>query len=100
MAVDMYPVRLGDFIWNGNEYVSINNDIVDRKCNAPFICCSIAWNGDVDLCCNHGETVENMSDRSFQEVWRGENYQRLRRQVNDDNEMPVRCRNCFWVNRY
>jgi len=100
MAVDMYPIRLGDYIWNGDKYASIDDSFVDKKCNAPFICSSIAWNGEVHLCCNYGDMVENISDRSFQEVWRGRNYQKLRRQVNDDNEMPKSCRNCFWVNRY
>ena len=100
MAVDMYPIRLTNYIWDGNEYIGIDGSFVDKKCDAPFICTSVAWDGEVCLCCNYGDTVENMSDKSFQDVWTGERYQKLRRQVNDENNLPKSCRNCFWVNRY
>lgn len=100
MAVDMYPIRLKNYIWDGNEYIDIAGSFVDMKCNAPFICTSIAWDGEVNLCCNYGDTVENMRDKSFQDVWNGERYQRLRRQVNDEKNLPKSCKNCFWVNRY
>ena len=95
IAVDMYPIRLGEYIWNGDSYVSIDDSFVDMKCNAPYICSSIAWNGEVQLCCNYGDTVENMSDKSFQEVWNGERYQKLRRQVNDESNFPRSCMNYF-----
>ena len=100
MAVDMYPIRLKNYIWDGNGYIDIAGSFVDKKCNAPFICTSVAWDGEVDLCCSYGDTVENMSDKSFQEVWTGERYQKLRRQVNNEDNLPKSCRNCFWVNRY
>lgn len=100
MAVDMYPIRLGNYVWDGGKYESINNFHIDKKCDAPFTCVSIAWNGEVCLCCNYGDTVENIDGKSFQEVWRGKKYQKLRRQVNDENDMPESCKNCFWVNRY
>jgi radical SAM protein with 4Fe4S-binding SPASM domain len=100
MAVDMYPIRLKNYIWDGNKYIDIAGSFVDMKCNAPFICASIAWDGEVNLCCNYGDKVENMSDKSFQDVWKGERYQKLRRQVNDKDNLPESCRNCFWVNRY
>jgi radical SAM protein with 4Fe4S-binding SPASM domain len=100
MAVDMYPIRLGKYIWDGSEYTGIDNSFVNTNCNAPFICTSIAWNGDVCLCCNYGDTVENIGGKSFQEVWEGEKYEKLRRRVNHENNLPKSCRNCFWVNRY
>ena len=100
MAVDMYPIRLKNYIWNGREYIDIAESFVDTKCNAPFTCTAIAWDGEVNLCCNYGDTVENVSDKSFHEVWNGERYQELRKRVNDENDMPDSCKNCFWVNRY
>ena len=99
MAVDMYPVRLGNFIWDGYQYVPISDSYVDMNCNAPFTCISIAWNGDVHLCCNYGDTVENMNGKSFQEVWQGERYSHLRKRVNSGNP-PEQCVNCYWVNRF
>ena len=100
MAVDMYPIRLRSYIWDGSKYIGIHDSLVDKKCNAPFICTSVKWDGEVCLCCNYGDTVENMSNKSFQEVWNGERYQRLRTQVNDENNLPKSCIDCFWVNRY
>ena len=100
MAVDMYPIRLGDYIWDGSKYIYIHDSLVNKKCNAPFICTSIAWDGEVHLCCNYGDTVGNMSDKSFHDVWHSERYQNLRRQVNDEKNLPESCKNCFWVNRY
>lgn len=100
MAVDMYPIRLRNYIWDGSKYVGIHDSLVDKKCNAPFICTSVAWDGEVYLCCNYGGAVEDMSDKSFRDVWNGERYQKLRRQVNDENNLPKSCKDCFWVNRY
>ena len=100
MAVDMYPTKLRNYVWDGNEYIGIDGSFIDKKCNAPFICTSVAWDGEVYLCCNYGDTVENTRDKSFQDVWNGERYQQLRRQVNDENNLSKSCRDCFWVNRY
>jgi radical SAM protein with 4Fe4S-binding SPASM domain len=100
MAVDLYPTRLGEYIWNGEKYIKLNNSLIDMKCNAPFTCTGINWEGDVYLCCNYGDKVENINGKSFQEIWKGKNYQRLRREVNDFKTMTERCRHCFWVNRY
>ncbi|HEY95559.1 MAG TPA: radical SAM protein [Dehalococcoidia bacterium] len=100
MAVDMYPVRLKNYIWNSSEYTDIADSFVDTKCHAPFTCTAIAWDGEVNLCCNYGDTVENMSNKSFKDVWTSERYRELRRQVNDEASMPESCQNCFWVNRF
>lgn len=99
MAVDLYPTRLENYIWDGDSYVSTDNFLIDDKCNAPLTCTGINWDGDVYLCCNYGAKVENMNNKSFQEIWRGSNYERFRLQVNN-NDMPTRCKHCFWVNRY
>jgi len=100
MAVDMYPIRLRNYVWDGNEYIEVDGSFIDKKCNAPLICTSVAWDGEVYLCCNYGDAVENLEGKSFQDVWNGERYQKLRRQVNDENNLPRSCMNCFWVNRY
>jgi radical SAM protein with 4Fe4S-binding SPASM domain len=100
MAVDLYPVKLGDYVWAGNGYTGIQGSFVDKKCNAPFICTGVAWDGEVYLCCNYGDTVENMEGKSFQDVWNGRRYRELRRRVNDESNLPRSCMDCFWVNRY
>ncbi|MDR0307101.1 MAG: SPASM domain-containing protein [Chitinispirillales bacterium] len=60
---------------------------------------SIAYNGDVYLCCNGGAAAENVCDKSFNEVWKSERYNELRAAVNHGAGMPERCETCAWFNR-
>lgn len=99
MLCDIYPTRVGDYLWWGNGFVHKKEFIVDISCNAPFVSASVAYNGDVFLCCNVGEFVDNVSDKSFKEVWSGAKYVELRNAVNSEKDMPYRCKNCAWFNR-
>ena len=99
MLNDLYPTKVGNFLWDGNDYYHESNYIVDRNCNAPFVSASIGFNGDIYLCCNVGEKVDNISNKSFFEIWSGERYDTLRKAVNDKSLMPNRCKNCSWFNR-
>lgn len=99
MLNDLYPTKIGEYLWDGNDYYHESNYLVDRSCNAPFVSASIGYNGDVYLCCNVGELVDNIVDKSFFEIWTGERYDTLRKAVNDTSLMPDRCKICAWVNR-
>jgi pyrroloquinoline quinone biosynthesis protein E len=99
MLNSLYPTKVGDYLWWGNQYVSKDNFIVDTSCNAPFINASIAYNGDVFLCCSFGEFVGNVNNKSFLTVWKSARYNELRQEVNSDRNMPDRCKNCSWFNR-
>ena len=99
MLNSLYPTKVGDYLWWGNKYVSKDDFIVDTSCNAPFINASIAYNGDVFLCCNGGEIAGNVSDKTFREVWQSARYNELRLAVNSEKNMPERCKNCAWFNK-
>lgn len=96
---DLYPTKIGEYVWDGDGYYHQSNYLVDKYCNAPYVSASISYNGDVFLCCNVGEKVENMKNKSLNEIWTGKRYEKLRKAVNDVNSMPQICRNCPWFNR-
>ncbi len=100
MAVDVFPTRMGEYVWDGNTYIDASRFYIDENCDAPLTCTSIGWDGDVFLCCNEGEFVENLKDRSFVDIWMGDRYQELRERVNTKEAMPQKCKTCSWVNRY
>lgn len=99
MLNDLYPTRVGDYLWNGKNYEHKDNFIVNSTCNAPLISASIGYNGDVYLCCNVGEYVDNINTKSFLEVWNSKNYDELRYKVNSESDMSLCCRHCTWFNR-
>lgn len=100
ILVDIFPTRMGDYVWDGNCYVDANRFYVDENCDAPLTCASISWDGDVFLCCNEGELVDNLKDRSFADIWMGDKYKELRERVNIKETMSRKCKTCPWVNRY
>ena len=100
MIVDLFPTKLGNYVWDGDKYVEDSRFYVEKNCDAPLTCATIAWNGDVFLCCNVGEFVENIGNKSFSEIWLGNRYNELRENVNNEEKMPQKCRHCSWVNRY
>jgi len=95
----LYPAKVGDYVWWGDKYVRKENFIVDAHCNAPFVSAAVRYNGDVYLCCNVSEYVDNISDKSFLEVWQSERFNKLRESVNLNGDMPDKCKQCWWVNR-
>lgn len=99
MLNSLYPTKVGDYLWWGNKYVHKDNFLVDTNCNAPFANSSVAYNGDVFLCCNGGAIAGNVSNKSFKEVWQSAKYNELRETVNSIKDMPDRCKTCSWFNR-
>jgi len=99
MLNSLYPARVGDYLWQGSKYIHMDNFILDSRCTAPLVSAMVRYNGDVYLCCNAGEYVDNVKDKSFLQVWQSKTFNDLRSQVNSIDDMPQRCRQCWWVNR-
>ncbi|MHC4851344.1 MAG: radical SAM protein [Planctomycetota bacterium] len=61
--------------------------------NLPFI----SWNGFVCLCCSRPDPKDqsfgNLFEKSFQEIWFGEEYARFREQVREGTQATV-CKGC------
>jgi len=61
--------------------------------NFPFI----SWNGFVCLCCSRPDPKDqsfgNLFEKSFQEIWFGEEYARFREQVREGTQDTV-CKSC------
>ena len=94
----LYPTRVGDYLRWGDRYVHMDHFLLDSRCPAPYVSAAVRYDGDVFVCCNQGEYVDNVSDKSFWEVWRGARFHALREAVNSE-AMPSKCRQCWWVNR-
>lgn len=99
MFLDMYPTKVGDYVFADGEYRPASHYIVNTVCHAPLVSAAIDYAGDVYLCCNGGARVGNLSECGFLEMWRSAPYHRLRCAVNRPEEMPERCRRCAWFNR-
>lgn len=63
--------------------------------------CTIPWqhfelkaNGDVKICPYYHEPVCSMNGRSFEEVWNGEEFRRVRRAFRTGTDLPSYCVNC------
>jgi len=100
LFIELYPTRVGDFVYWGDEYVPAEGFAVKTRCDAPFINTVVRYDGEVCLCCNFGATVGNITNRNLLEIWRSLQYDNLRNTVNDIESMPDPCRRCWWVNRF
>lgn len=99
MFLDVYPTKVGNYVFADGKYRPASHYIVNTVCNAPFVSAAVDYTGDVYLCCNGGARVGNLSESSFLDMWRSEAYHRLRRAVNCPEEMSERCERCAWFNR-
>lgn len=99
MFLDVYPTKVGGFVFADGTYKSSTGFIVSTTCNAPLISAAIAYSGDVYLCCNAGDCAGNITAGGFLEIWKSQRYNDLRRDVNDPHRMPDKCRDCAWFNR-
>ncbi|MDD4415023.1 MAG: radical SAM protein [Oscillospiraceae bacterium] len=99
MFIELYPTKVGDYVYWGNEYVPLENFVVGTRCDAPLCNAVIRYDGEVCLCCNFGASVGNVTNKSFLEIWKSQKYDELREAVNDHDAMPNPCRGCWWVNR-
>lgn len=99
MFLEVYPTKVGKYIYSGEKYCNADDFLVSTVCNAPFVSATVEYSGDVYLCCNIGERVGNVSNSSFLELWKSEGYNNLRRIVNEQGKMPKKCVDCAWFNR-
>jgi len=65
----------------------------ELPCQLPWTSVSINEQGDVMPCCATSVVMGNLNDKSFQEIWNGRRYKKLRRTVNTASPLSF-CRNC------
>ena len=100
MFLDVFPTKVGNYVFSGERYCEASDFIVSTVCNAPLVSAVIKYSGEVYLCCNVGDFVGNISDGgSFLELWKSQRYNILRRSVNEQSNMPDKCKKCAWFNR-
>lgn len=63
-------------------------------CILPFTHLSTRVDGNVAPCCRSLDTLGNVNESSLEEIWNGENMQKLRKQFLD-NERPEGCKLCW-----
>lgn len=64
-----------------------------RGCDHPWASVSINEKGDVMPCCISDEKMGNLMEASFEKIWNGKKYQKLRKTVNSSNPISF-CRHC------
>jgi MoaA/NifB/PqqE/SkfB family radical SAM enzyme len=64
-----------------------------KRCNHPFTSVSINEKGDIIPCCISDEKMGNLMEASFEKIWKGKKYQKLRKTVNSSNPISF-CRHC------
>ncbi len=99
MFLDLYPTRVGDYVFADGRYQAAFNFIINTKCHAPLVSATVDYAGDVYLCCNVGACVGSVSEGSFLELWKSARYNQMRRCVNSGWDMPQKCKVCAWFNR-
>jgi len=65
-------------------------------CTFPWTTCYVAFDGNVRTCCyaEPGISLGDLNTRSFPEIWNGEEYQALRREILNGS-VPKACRECI-----
>ena len=99
LFVELYPAKVGAFVYEGGQYIPADDFIVRTRCDEPLMNAVIRYDGEVCLCCNYGAAVGSAAEESFLTIWQSARYNKLREAVNSPGAMPEGCRNCWWVNR-
>ena len=64
------------------------------ECSAPWRVFYVRADGGVRTCCTLRSSMGNLGERSFEEVWNGEEYTRLRRAFAEQKDIPAACTTC------
>jgi MoaA/NifB/PqqE/SkfB family radical SAM enzyme len=67
-------------------------------CTEPWEYLLIEGDGKTGLCCSNAVAADNLTGKSFEEVWNGMAAQRIRRALNTDRE-PPECAGCLTYKR-
>ncbi len=68
--------------------------VFGRKCHDPWEMAYIRWNGNVIPCCGMERVMGNVNNKGFDDVWFGEEYMELRKEVASSNP-PKECAECL-----
>jgi pyrroloquinoline quinone biosynthesis protein E len=82
MFIELYPTKVGEYVYWGNNYVPAEDFVIHSRCDAPLANAVVRYDGEVCLCCNYGASVGNVTNRSFLDMWRSTEYSKLREAVN------------------
>ncbi len=63
-------------------------------CTQPWSTIYVTWDGKVRTCCFHELALGDLNRQGIEEIWTGENYRRLRRQV-IAGEVIAECMDCL-----
>ena len=99
LYIELYPTKVGEYVFWGGKYVPAENFVVRTRCDAPLLNAVIRYDGELCLCCNYGSAVDNITEKNFLEIWKSLHYDELREAVNNPENMPKSCQYCWWVNR-
>ncbi len=75
---------------------SVKNELLDH-CWKLWHACVITWDGLVVPCCFDKDATHKLGDlkeRNFQEIWRGDDYQKFRRTLLQGRDQIDICTNC------
>jgi MoaA/NifB/PqqE/SkfB family radical SAM enzyme/peptidoglycan/xylan/chitin deacetylase (PgdA/CDA1 family) len=81
--------------WRGRRDAShFGQTIAQDGCSAPWKVFHLRANGDVFPCCTLRTPLGKLGPQTFEEVWNGEGYTRLRRAFIEKTELPAECYTC------
>lgn len=87
------PFDTGTMSRNAVELKTRGGDRRLKACMHPWTSVSVNEKGEVTPCCNAYMVMGDLNDASFDSIWNGRKYRRLRGTVNSDKP-PVNCRTC------
>lgn len=70
----------------------------ERRCREPWLTFGVRVDGRVFTCCGMIEPMGDLAAQSFEEIWNGPEYRRLRREL-ARGKFPDSCRLCIDENR-
>lgn len=87
------PFDSGTMSRNAVELAARETDDGLKPCMHPWTSVSVNEKGEVTPCCNAYMVMGNLNNSSFDQIWTGGKYRKLRDSVNSDKP-PVNCRTC------
>lgn len=78
---------------NSDDFLTSKNSSSEVSCYQPWIRPTIHSDGTVRVCPHHQTPLGNIKNKSFREIWFGEDYDKFRKNMINGN-LQGRCKNC------